>query len=148
MIHVRLSGDHLYGKLLLTWLSLVMSMMVYFCAVLFPNRCLRWDLDLNWVNFWGFSYPLFLTFYFHFDIMFFIIINLISIVLNFYFLTLLLFYCFFYSIYWLYFLFCLVGEIFCYVINLELWNNLKRKTYCYLSYKTFKVPNIDPKDFS
>ena len=37
---VRLAGDHLYGKLLFTWLSLVMSMMVSFCAVLFPTRCL------------------------------------------------------------------------------------------------------------
>ena len=34
------AGDHLYGKLLFTWLSLVMSMMVSFCAVLFPTRCL------------------------------------------------------------------------------------------------------------
>ena len=40
MLNVRLAGDHLYGKLLFTWLSLVMSMMVSFCAVLFPTRCL------------------------------------------------------------------------------------------------------------
>ena len=33
-------NDHLYGKLLFTWLSLVMSMMLSFCAVLFPTRCL------------------------------------------------------------------------------------------------------------
>ena len=39
-IVLRLAGDHLYGKLLFTWLSLVMSMMVSFCAVLFPTRCL------------------------------------------------------------------------------------------------------------
>ena len=39
-VYVRLAGDHLYGKLLFTWLSLVMSMMVSFCAVLFPTRCL------------------------------------------------------------------------------------------------------------
>ena len=32
------AGDRLYGKLLFTWLSLVMSMMVSFCAVLFPTR--------------------------------------------------------------------------------------------------------------
>ena len=37
---IDLAGDHLYGKLLFTWLSLVMSMMVSFCAVLFPTRCL------------------------------------------------------------------------------------------------------------
>ena len=35
-----LRTDHRYGKLLFTWLSLVMSMMVSFCAVLFPTRCL------------------------------------------------------------------------------------------------------------
>ena len=32
---LRLAGDHLFGKLLFTWLSLVMSMMGSFCAVLF-----------------------------------------------------------------------------------------------------------------
>ena len=36
----KLAGDHPYGKMLFTWLSLVMSMMVSFCAVLFPTRCL------------------------------------------------------------------------------------------------------------
>ena len=60
MLNVRLTGDHLYGNLLFTWLWLVMSMMVY-CAVLFPTRCLGWDLELNWVSFWGFSYLLFPT---------------------------------------------------------------------------------------
>ena len=40
LLNVRLAGDHLFGKLLFTWLSLVMSMMVSFCAVLFPTRCL------------------------------------------------------------------------------------------------------------
>ena len=59
MFNVRLAGDHLYGKLLFTWLSLVMSMMMTFCAVLFPTRCLGWDLELNWVSFWGFSFLLF-----------------------------------------------------------------------------------------
>ena len=29
-----------------------------FCAVLFPTRCLGWDLGLNWVSFWGMSYLL------------------------------------------------------------------------------------------
>ena len=47
MLNIRLTGDNLYGKLLLTWLSLVMSMMVSFCAVLFPTRCLGRDLGLN-----------------------------------------------------------------------------------------------------
>ena len=38
MLNYRLSGGHLYGKLLLTWLSLVMSLKVSFCAVLFPTE--------------------------------------------------------------------------------------------------------------
>ena len=38
-------GDHLYGKLLFTWLSLVMSLMVSFCAFFFPRDVLDeiWD---------------------------------------------------------------------------------------------------------
>ena len=35
MFNVRLAGDHLYGKQLFTWLSLVVSLMVSFCAALF-----------------------------------------------------------------------------------------------------------------
>ena len=31
---------HLYGKQLFTWLSLIVSLMASFCAVLFPTRCL------------------------------------------------------------------------------------------------------------
>ena len=46
MLNVRLAGDHLYGKLLLTWLSLVMSMMVSFCAVLFLTSVLGEILNL------------------------------------------------------------------------------------------------------
>ena len=38
MLNVTLAGDHLYGKLLFTWLSLVMSMMVSFYAVLFSHE--------------------------------------------------------------------------------------------------------------
>ena len=30
MLNVRLASDHQYGKLLFTWLSLVMSLIVYF----------------------------------------------------------------------------------------------------------------------
>ena len=59
MLNVRLAGDHLYGKLLFTWMSLVMSMMVSFVLSFFPARCLGWDLELNWVSFWGFSFLLF-----------------------------------------------------------------------------------------
>ena len=58
MLNVRLAGDHLFGKLLFTWLSLVVSWVMSFCAVLFPMRCLGWDLELNWVIFWGFSFLL------------------------------------------------------------------------------------------
>ena len=59
MLNVRLVGGHLYGKQLFTWLSLVVSLVASFCAVLFPTRCLGWDLRCNWVSFWGISYPLF-----------------------------------------------------------------------------------------
>ena len=41
-----LAVDHLYGKLLFTWMPLVMSMMVSFCAVLFPRDVLDEILDL------------------------------------------------------------------------------------------------------
>ena len=44
MLNVRLTGDHLFG--LFTWLSLVMSLMASFCAVLYPRDVLDkiWDL--------------------------------------------------------------------------------------------------------
>ena len=46
MSTVRLTGDHLYGKLLFTWLSLVMSWIVSFCvcAVLFSHDDEIWVL--------------------------------------------------------------------------------------------------------
>ena len=46
MLNVRLAGDHLYGKWLFTWLSLVMSLMASFCAVLSPREVSGeiWDL--------------------------------------------------------------------------------------------------------
>ena len=47
MLNVRLAGDHLYGKLLFTWLSLVMSVMVSFCIVLFPRGILDEVFDLT-----------------------------------------------------------------------------------------------------
>ena len=40
MLNVRLAGDYLNGKLLFTWLSLVMSLMVSFLAVLLPRDIL------------------------------------------------------------------------------------------------------------
>ena len=46
MFNVRLAGDHLYGKLLFTWMLLVMSMMVYFCAVLRSRDVLDEICDL------------------------------------------------------------------------------------------------------
>ena len=47
VLNVRLAGDHLFGKLLFTWLLLVVSMVMSFCAVLFPTRCFGLDLELN-----------------------------------------------------------------------------------------------------
>ena len=46
MLDVRLAGDHLYGKFLFTWLSLVMSLMVSFVLSFFPRDVLDeiWDL--------------------------------------------------------------------------------------------------------
>ena len=46
MLSVRLAGDHLYMKLLLTWLSLVMSLMVSIVLSVFPRDVLAeiWDL--------------------------------------------------------------------------------------------------------
>ena len=46
MLNVRLAGDHLNGKLLFTWLSLVMSMMVFLCCPFSPQDVLGeiWDL--------------------------------------------------------------------------------------------------------
>ena len=37
MLNVGLAGDYMYGKLLFTWLSLVMFLMATFCAVLFHS---------------------------------------------------------------------------------------------------------------
>ena len=60
MLNVRLAVDHLYGKLVFTWLSLLMSLMVSFCAVLFPRDVLDeiWDLIESVSE--GFSYLLLL----------------------------------------------------------------------------------------
>ena len=46
MLNVRLAGDHLFGKLLFTWLSLVMSMMVSFVLSFFPRDVLDDILSL------------------------------------------------------------------------------------------------------
>ena len=46
-VNVRLAGEHLHGKSLFTWLSLVMPLVASFCAVRFPTRCLGYDLGLN-----------------------------------------------------------------------------------------------------
>ena len=43
MLNIRLAGDHLYGKFLFTWLSLLMSLMVSFCAVFFPH-------EMSWMS--------------------------------------------------------------------------------------------------
>ena len=46
MLNVRVAGSHLYGKQLFTWLSLVVSLMAYFCAVFTPLNVLDeiWDV--------------------------------------------------------------------------------------------------------
>ena len=46
MLNVRLAGDHLYGKLLFTLLSLVMSMMRLFVLSFFPRDVLDKILNL------------------------------------------------------------------------------------------------------
>ena len=40
MLNVGLADGHLCEKKLCTWLSLVMSLVAFFCAVLFPTGCL------------------------------------------------------------------------------------------------------------
>ena len=40
MFSVGLAGGHVCGKQLFTWLSLVVSLVASFWAVLFPTRCL------------------------------------------------------------------------------------------------------------
>ena len=45
-LKVRLAGEHLYGKLLFTWLSFVMSMMYLFVLSFFPPDVLDEILDL------------------------------------------------------------------------------------------------------
>ena len=56
MFIVRLAGDHLYWEYLFTWVSLVMSLMASFCAVLFPTRCCPFShgslviLDVAWMR--------------------------------------------------------------------------------------------------
>ena len=59
MLIVRLAGDHQYGKLLFTWLSLVMSLMVSFCAVFFPRDVLN-EIWTESSRFLRISYLLFL----------------------------------------------------------------------------------------
>ena len=38
MVNVRLAGDHLYGKWLFTWVSLLMSLMVSYFVLAFLSR--------------------------------------------------------------------------------------------------------------
>ena len=45
MLNVRLAGDHLYGKWLFTWLSLVMSSMAFFL-------CCPFSHEMSWMIFW------------------------------------------------------------------------------------------------
>ena len=54
MLNVKLASDHLYGKLLFTWLSLVMSIRVSFCVSFFPRHVLDEILNLIESVFEGF----------------------------------------------------------------------------------------------
>ena len=45
-LNVRLAGDHLFGKLLFTWLSLVVSMVMFFVLSFFPRGVLDEILNL------------------------------------------------------------------------------------------------------
>ena len=47
LLNVRLAGDHLYGKLLFTWLSLVMYDGVFFLLSFFPRDVLDEILNLT-----------------------------------------------------------------------------------------------------
>ena len=47
MLNVRLASDHLYGKWLFTWLSLVMSLIAFFVLSFFPRDVLDEIWDLN-----------------------------------------------------------------------------------------------------
>ena len=46
LLHVGLAGGRLCGRLLFAWLSLVVSVVVSLCAVLFPAGCLDEILNL------------------------------------------------------------------------------------------------------
>ena len=46
MLNVKLAGDHLFGKLLFTWLSLVVSMVMSFVLSFFPRGVLDEILNL------------------------------------------------------------------------------------------------------
>ena len=44
MLNVRLAGDHLYGKQLFTWLSLMMSLVVSFVP--------SFSHEMSWIEIW------------------------------------------------------------------------------------------------
>ena len=46
LLNVRLAGDHLFGKSLCTWLSLVVSMVMFFVLSFFPRGVLDEILNL------------------------------------------------------------------------------------------------------
>ena len=46
MFSVRLAGDHLYGKWLLTWLSLVMYLMVSYFVLSFSHEMSSIELSV------------------------------------------------------------------------------------------------------
>ena len=46
LLNVRLAGDYIFGKLLFTWLSLVVSMVMSFMLSFFPRGVLDEILNL------------------------------------------------------------------------------------------------------
>ena len=47
MFNVGVAGDHLYGKWLYTWLSVVMSLMVSFLCCPFSHKMFEWIDDFR-----------------------------------------------------------------------------------------------------
>ena len=52
---VKVADNHLHGRWLFTWLSLMMSMEVTNLVLSFPTRLFGWDLGWNFVSSWEVS---------------------------------------------------------------------------------------------
>ena len=62
MLNVKLAGDHLYGRFFAVPQDVAGGLFggVFWCCP-YSQRCLGWDLRLDLVIFWGFSYLLLLS---------------------------------------------------------------------------------------